>query len=75
LAPFADLSASANISGNIIVGQLGTPSNASTAELHADYFSGTGQPSMSATPEPLTFGLVGSGLLAIGFLGRRFRKK
>jgi hypothetical protein len=45
-------------------------------ETHDDYFNGTGLPStsMSSTPEPMTFTLIGGGLLVIGGLRRRFAK-
>lgn len=72
LAPFATLTSSANVSGTLIVGALGT-----TAETHNDYFNGTGLPptTSTATPEPMTFALIGSGLLALGTLSRKFNKK
>jgi choice-of-anchor A domain-containing protein len=71
LAPFANLTSNANITGNIIVGQLGQ-----TAELHDDYFSGTGIPSIvtTSTPEPMSFVLLGGGLIAIGTLRKRVKK-
>jgi choice-of-anchor A domain-containing protein len=70
LAPFATLTSSANVSGTLIVGALGT-----TAETHNDYFNGTGLAAVTATPEPLTFALLGSGLFAIGAWGRKHRNK
>jgi choice-of-anchor A domain-containing protein len=71
LAPFADFTSGSNVSGTIIVGQLGT-----TAETHNDYFDGTGIPAITATstPEPMTFLLLGGGLFAIGGLKKRLRK-
>jgi choice-of-anchor A domain-containing protein len=69
LAPFANFTSNSNVSGTIIVGQMGT-----TAETHNDYFSGTGIPAIpTSTPEPITFVLLGSGLLAIGLFRKRGR--
>jgi choice-of-anchor A domain-containing protein len=67
LAPFADFSSNSNVSGNIIVGQVD-----GTSESHDDYFSGTGLPGFStSTPEPISFLLLGGGLIAIGAIRKR----
>jgi len=71
LAPFADVNAGGDLLGQGIFGQLD-----SVGETHDDFFNGTNVPStnVSATPEPMTFALLGGGLLALGMLSRKRKK-
>jgi choice-of-anchor A domain-containing protein len=69
LAPFANVTTGSDILGQLIAGQV-----TSVGETHDDYFSGTGLVSTTATPEPMTFALIGGGLIAIGSLRKRRKK-
>jgi len=69
LAPFAVLTGDSQMGGNIIAAQIDE-----TGEVHNLEFEGT-LPSTSATPEPGTLTLMGTGLsLLAGLAGRRSRK-
>jgi choice-of-anchor A domain-containing protein len=68
LAPFANVTTGSDVLGQLIAGQV-----TNVGETHDDYFSGTGLVS-TATPEPMTFALIGGGLLVIGSLRRRIKK-
>jgi choice-of-anchor A domain-containing protein len=71
LAPLAALTVNGDLLGQAFVASV-----ASVGETHDDYFNGTGLPStaLTSTPEPMTFALLGGGLLMIGTLRKRFRK-
>jgi choice-of-anchor A domain-containing protein len=68
LAPNAIFTSDSQVGGNILVAQVGL-----TGEIHNVEFNGT-LPTSTVTPEPGTWALVGSGMLAMIFFGRRERR-
>jgi choice-of-anchor A domain-containing protein len=72
LAPFAVLSGTGQLDGNIIAAQIGI-----TGEIHNEEFIGTlpGDPGTpSAVPEPNTLALMGTGILSMAAAIRRRMK-
>jgi choice-of-anchor A domain-containing protein len=71
LAPFAAVTAGGgSVAGNFIALSM----TQGTTEFHNDLFTGVLPQPSSATPEPLTMALIGSGLLLLGWRGRRRRR-
>jgi choice-of-anchor A domain-containing protein len=66
LAPLATFNTNQSVNGQLIVASV---SNA--GEVHDQYYSGSLPGTVTQTPEPVSLLLVGSGLVAIGFIRRR----
>jgi choice-of-anchor A domain-containing protein len=69
LAPFAAFSSP----NQTIDGQLFVASVSGLAETHDQYYNGLLPSFSTATPEPLSFLLLGTGLMALGLIGKRSR--
>ena len=66
LAPLATFNTNQSVNGQLFVASV-----SNVGEVHDQYYSGSLPGAVTQTPEPVTLLLVGSGLVAIGFIRRR----